>query len=59
MSNKALAQQLRDLKAECEKIAEDHQAGTRTKCAQILLAAAGLHMLREKVAKCGVGGTRV
>lgn len=51
MESKALARHMRELKHECEKLAEAHEILAQEKCAQILLAAAGLSMLREKVAR--------
>ena len=49
MTSKEAAQLMLDLKEGCEKIAAEREERTHQKCAQVILAASGLELLRQKM----------
>jgi len=44
-----MKQEVLALKEELEKLAEDNEKAVTTKCAEYLLAASGLHMLKSRL----------
>lgn len=55
MSNGLLKIAVLDIRDECLKLAEEQETKKQQKCAQVLLAASGLTMLRSKMRETPVG----